>query len=336
MAHPRLVKLIAAARVKTDKVDVLSLAHLLAANLIPEVWIPPEHVRELRRLISQRFQLTRSRVRIQNELQSLLHRRNIVAPAGRGTLFRAGQREFWEELATSLTDKLQIRQGLARLELYTQQLADMDEEIGRLSLSAEWQPQVRLLLQLPGLGPLTAMTILGAIGDVTRFETAKKLVGYSGLGAAVHSSGGKTHTGSITKAGRKDLRRALIQSARVAVRSHPFWRRRYDELCRRMPKQKAVVAIAHKLLVAIWHVLTKNTIDCHTSVERIGYRFAIWYWLLPKPQKTGWTNAQFMRWQLMQLGIGDQLSHIPVPSNKGANKQLRLATPEEALAVFAA
>jgi hypothetical protein len=57
---------------------------------------------------------------------------------------------------------------------------------------------------------------------------------------------------------------------------------------------------------------------------------------LPKSVKEGWSNALFMRWQLMQLGIGDQLSHIPVPSNKGANKQLRLATPTEALAVFAA
>jgi transposase len=93
VAHPRKVKLIAAARVKTDRIDVISLAHLLAANLVPELWVPPDHVRELRRLISQRWQLTQARIRIQNELQSLLHRRNIVAPAGRGTLFREGQRE---------------------------------------------------------------------------------------------------------------------------------------------------------------------------------------------------------------------------------------------------
>ena len=129
VAHPRKVKLIAAARVKTDRIDVISLAHLLAANLVPEVWVPPVHVRELRRLISQRFQLTQARVRIQNELQSLLHRRNIVAPAGRGTLFREGQRAFWLELAPSLTDKLQIKQNMVRLELYAEQVAEIDEEI---------------------------------------------------------------------------------------------------------------------------------------------------------------------------------------------------------------
>ena len=335
VAHPRKVKLIAAARVKTDRIDVISLAHLLAANLVPEVWVPPVHVRELRRLISQRFQLTQARVRIQNELQSLLHRRNIVAPAGRGTLFRAGQRPFWEELAPSPTDKLQIEQNLARLELYAEQIAEIDEEIDRLSLTTTWQSEMRLLMQLPGSGPLTGMTILGAVGEISRFESAKKLVGYAGLGSSVHASGGKTRTGAITKTGRKDLRRALVQMARAAVRAHPIWRRQYDDLCRRMAKQKAVVAIARKLLVSIWHILMKKVADTQTSPERIGYRFAVWYWRLPKSLKEGWTNALFMRWQLMQLGIGNQLSHVPVPSNKGANKQLRLASPEEALAVFA-
>ena len=336
VAHPRKVKLIAAARVKRDRVDVISLAHLLAANLVPEVWVPPVDVRELRRLISQRWQLTQARIRIQNELQSLLHRRNIVAPAGRGTLFREGQRAFWDELASSVTDKLQIEQGMARLELYGEQLAEIDEEINRLSLTPRWQGEMRLLMQLPGSGPLTGMTILGAIGEIGRFETAKKLVGYAGLGSCVHSSGGKTRTGAITKTGRKDLRRSLVQMARAAVRAHPKWQRQYDELCRRMPRQKAVVAIARKLLVAIWHILMKQVADSQTSAARIGYRFAVWYWRLPKSVKEGWSNALFMRWQLMQLGIGNQLSHIPVPSNKGANKQLRLATPAEALAVFAA
>jgi transposase len=167
-----------------------------------------------------------------------------------------------------VTDKLQIEQGMARLELYGQQLAEIDEEINRLSLTSRWQGEMRLLMQLPGSGPLTGMTILGAIGDISRFESAKKLVGYAGLGSSVHSSGGKTKTGAITKTGRKDLRRSLVQMARAAVRAHPLWQQQYDELCRRLPKQKAVVAIARKLLVAIWHNLTKQVADTQTSAER--------------------------------------------------------------------
>ncbi len=334
VANPRQVRLIAAARVKTDKVDALNLAKLLAANLIPEVWVPPIEVREVRRLVAQRQQITRGRVRVQNELHSLLHRHNLVAPAGRGTLFDPSWRDYWETLDVSPTGKLQIQHCLATLDLYTNQQAEIDVEIARLSRSKRWEPDVRLLLQLPGLGALTAMTILAAIGDITRFATAKKLVGYSGLGASVQSSGDKTRMGRITKTGRKDLRRALIHCAHMAIRSHPHWQRQFDEMCRRMPKQKATVAIARKLLVVIWHVLTKREVDRHTPVERIGYRMAIWYWRLPQAQKENFNCAHFIRWQLMQLGIGHTLTHIPLPNAKEPSQRLRLASADDAVAIF--
>ncbi|GJM42575.1 MAG: IS110 family transposase [Ardenticatenaceae bacterium] len=334
VAHARNVKLIAAARVKTDKVDALNLARLLAANLIPEVWVPSVPVREVRRLIAQRWQITRGRVRVQNELHSLLHRHNIVAPAGQGTLFRAISRPFWQELDVSTTGKLQIQHNLAQLDLFNQQQEEIDGEIARLSRTPQWEPQVRLLLQLPGFGALTAMTILGAIGEIGRFESAKKLVGYAGLGASIRASGGKSHSGAITKAGRKDLRRAMIHAAHMAARSHPHWQRQYQEMCRRMPKQKAIVAIARKLLVVIWHVLTKREVDQHSSVERIGYRMAIWYWGLPKTQKEGFSRAQFVRWQLLQLGIGHDLTHIPLPNATKPSQRLRLSNPEDAQAIF--
>jgi len=289
----------------------------------------------VRRLVAQRWQITRGRVRVQNELHSLLHRHNIVAPAGRGTLFDACSRAFWEQVAVSSSGRLQIRHCLAQLDLFTRQLADIDDEIAALCRSPEWEPRVRLLLQLPGFGALTAMTILGAIGEIHRFGTAKKLVGYAGLGASVRASGGQTHTGAITKPGRKDLRRVLIQAAHMAVRSHPHWRRQYDELCRRMPKQKAVVAVARKLLVVIWHVLSKGEVDRYSSVERIGYRMAIWYWRLPKHLKREFSRAQFVRWQLMQLNIGHNLTHIPLPHTTDPSQRLRLATAEDAQACFA-
>ena len=133
VAHARNVKLIASARVKTDKVDTLNLARLLAANLIPEVWVPPSPIREVRRLMAQRWQITRGRVRVQNELHSLLHRHNILAPAGQGTLFRANCRPFWQKLDVSLTGRLQIQHNLAQLDLFTQQLEDIDDEVARLS-----------------------------------------------------------------------------------------------------------------------------------------------------------------------------------------------------------
>src|SRR5438552_8201058 len=94
VAHPPKVKQIAAARVKTDKHDVLILAQLLRTDLIPEVWVPPPHVRELRALISHRQRLLRSRTMGRNRLHSLIHRYNLTPTAG--DLFAAKQRDWWD------------------------------------------------------------------------------------------------------------------------------------------------------------------------------------------------------------------------------------------------
>ena len=104
-----------------------------------------------------------------------------------------------------------------------------------------------MLIQLPGVGKLLAVTILAAIGDISRFPCAKKLVGYAGLGASVHDSGERRTTGRITKTGRRDLRRAMVEAANSAARSHPHWQKELARLEPRLGRSKAVVAIARSL-----------------------------------------------------------------------------------------
>jgi hypothetical protein len=110
------------------------------------------------------------------------------------------------------------------------------------------------------------MTILSAIGDIRRFESPKKLVGYAGLGAGVHDSGQKHREKGITKFGRKELRWALVEASWQAVRSNPSWRAEYDRLCKRKHQNQAIVAIAHKLLVTIWYLLNKE--ESYKKIER--------------------------------------------------------------------
>jgi len=105
------------------------------------------------------------------------------------------------------------------------------------------------------------MIILAAIGDTQRFSSPENLVGYSGLGARVHASGDMRHTGKISKRGRKELRWALITSAWVAVRFSDHWREQFQCLAFRLGPQKAITAIARKLLVTIWHILSKKEVD---------------------------------------------------------------------------
>lgn len=308
VANAGKIALIAQTRVKTDQLDVLKLARLSVANLIPEVWVPPVAVRELRDLIAHRQRLTRMHTMTTNRLQSLLHRYHFIPPAGE--LFWERHRPWWAGLAVSATECLRIRQDLATLDHLRPQLAEVDAELARLSTVAPWADDVPLLMQLPGFGLLTVMTILGAIGEVTRFETAKHLVGYAGLGASVHDSGQTHRGGRITKQGRKDLRRVLIEAAWTAAQRHPHWQREFEHLTARMAKGKAIVTVARKLLVAVWHVLTKRVADVHADPHIVGLKFFAWSWKLTAAQQRGLTRRQFVRYHLMRLGLGNDLTHI--------------------------
>jgi transposase len=329
VVHPAKVKLIAEARVKTDRVDVLTLAKLLRADMLPEVWVPPSHVRDLRALLSHRRRLVVLQTTAKNRLQSVLHRLNLKPP--KGELFAKKQRGWWNELELSTTERLRVDQDLATLAHVKAQIETVDAELRRLSTIPEWAEQVPYLVQLPGIGLLTAMTILGAVGDITRFGSAKQLVGYAGLGAGVHASG-KTHRDKgITKQGRRELRFVMVEAARAAVQTHPYWKREYEQLARRIGEPKAVVAIARKLLVVVWHVLMAKSADRRAEAEQVAFKLMIWGWKLSEMQKGGLTTAQFIRAQLMRLGIGAELAHI----RRGGMRR-RVAEQAEVEALLAA
>jgi transposase len=188
VANAGAVGEIVGARVKTDKEDIKRLLRLLFGGIVPEVWVPPAHVRELRAFISYRNRLVKMAVMIRNRLQSLLHKHNLMLPK-EGILDQA----WWDAQTTiSGLEKMQIRQELALLDEIERNKAAVDEELEKQSTGGVWGKQALQLMQLPGVGVIVAMTVLSAIGDITRFESAKELVGYAGLGAGVHDSG-KTH-----------------------------------------------------------------------------------------------------------------------------------------------
>jgi hypothetical protein len=194
------------------------------------------------------------------------------------------------------------------------QIAECEAELEMLSAQKPWQGQVVYLLQLPGFGLLTVMTILAAIGDIQRFPSSKHLVGYAGLGAGVHSSGETHHTGRITKQGRKDLRWALVEAAWSAVRWDPYWKAQFERLAKRRGENKAIVAIARKLLTVVWHVLT----------EKVADKIFRWTWKLDPSQRQSPQARQFVRYQLLNLNIGDDLQAIHLEGKKRS-----LPSPDE-------
>ncbi len=164
-------------------------------------------------------------------LHSLLHRHHLVPPVS--DPFGPKYEAWWHALTVSPTERLHVRHDLATLEQLAGQLTEIDDELRRLSCVGPWAADVPYLLQLPGVGLIVTMTVLAAVGAVTRFESAKKLVGYSGL----------THrTGRITKEGRKELRYVMVEAAWHAIESSDFWRTRFQKLGQRLDEHKAIVA----------------------------------------------------------------------------------------------
>jgi len=201
VAHAGAVRQIAEARVKTDREDVKRLIRLLIAGIVPEVWVPPQPVRELRGLISYRQGLVKTGAMIRNRLHSLLHRHNLLLPKE-----GLADREWWaQQERIPALEKLQIQQELCMLQQIEIHKAAVDHELGRQSLGETWGKAAVRLMQLPGMGIVVAMTVLSAIGDIHRFESADKLVGYSGLGAGVHDSG-KEHIEKRTLAPARKCR----------------------------------------------------------------------------------------------------------------------------------
>jgi transposase len=312
VGHPPHIKLIAAALVKTDKKDTMILAKLLAVNLIPPVWVPPQPVRELRALISHRQRLIGQQTRTKNRLRSLLQRQHI-GPTG-GKVFSQANRAWWLNLDLSSSEKLRLRQDLPMLDQLAPLIQEVETEIERLSVTEPWSEPVPYLLQLPGIGLLTAMTILSPIADIRRFPSAKKLVGYAGLGARIHSSGQTHRTGGITKQGRKELRAVLVEAAWTAVRYDQHWKEQFERLADRIGRQKAIVAIARKLLVIIWHVLTAKAADRRAEPQQVARYFIRWGRQLPVKTFLGLKASEFARHMLDRLQVGQQLERVPYGS----------------------
>lgn len=308
VAHPLLVKLITAARVKTDPRDAIKLARLLAAGLVPEVWVPPTEVRELRGLVSHRRRLVNQRTQARNRLHSMLHRHNLVAPAGEP--FSAANRSWWTQLDLSAAEKFRMCQDLAILEFLQPLIKETDGEFARLSILEPWARHVPFLVQLPGIAVLNAMTLLAAIGDVSRFPSPKHLVSYGGLGVSVHDSGQTHRGGGITKQGRREIRTVMVEAAWKAVETSAHWKNRFEQLEVRLGRNKAIVAIARKLLVVVWHVLTEQVADDHADPQKVAFKFMSWSYKLGRERRRGLTTGMFVRSHLAALGVGGSLETI--------------------------
>ncbi len=260
VAHPLRVKAIAAARVKTDRVDARTLAMLGRGGLIPTVWVPSPQERLLRGLVKRRVSLARAATAQKNQIHAVLRRQGIREPDD-ALWAAAGQRWFAQQ--TLPASEALIVAGARELleQLETQQQA-LEAQMAALVREGDpaWRADVHRLLTVPGVGFLTAVATRARLGDVRRFRNGRMAAAYMGLTPRVHRSSDTQRNGRITKEGDRTLRWLLIQAAWATLRTRRgrLWRV-FEKLCARKGAKIAIVAVARRLLILLFNLLRTQT-----------------------------------------------------------------------------
>lgn len=240
-------------RQKTDKRDAAHILKLLIEGRFPRLWTPSPEQRDLRQLLIHRSKLVEIRARVKNGLQHLALNRGVQK---KSSLWSARGRACLEAFPLEGWARVR-REDLLHL------LAELDRQIGELDRAAmnaaKNDPQARLLMTQPGVGPITALAFVVTIGDVGRFRHSKQVASYLGLIPREHSSGGRQRLGAISKQGNRFLRQLLVEAAQTAVRLDDGFRKQYQARCHRKAKGVAKVAAARKLGVRLYWMLRENT-----------------------------------------------------------------------------
>ena len=252
IADAQKAKGLAPLTVKTDKIDAWVLAELSRRDLVPSIWLPSPGVRAERERARFRLHLVRHRVMLKNRIHATLLA--FGKPCAVSDLFGIEGRDLLSRLDIPSPWREDIQTALDLIDTINVETDAIERELKDAGAD---HPYVQLLTTAPGIGWILGYTIASEIGDVTRFASPKKLVGYSGLAPRVIQSGGKDHRGPLSKHGPIYLRWALVEAATHAAQ-HPYYRDHYERTAERLGRQRgrkvARVEVARKLAEAIWHM----------------------------------------------------------------------------------
>jgi transposase len=248
VCHARKVKLITETSFKNDKKDAELLLELLARNFLPTVHFPSAEQQQLKETLRWRIHLMKVSTRLKLRIHAFLDKEN----KGIEDPFTVKGMEYLRSVELKPIRRALLDKHLELLEVIEQRLSIESKTIKKLFNKA---PKAKLLEQIPGIGVITAVTLLAEIGDINRFKRAEQLSKYFGLVPSEDSSGGKRKLGPITKEGNRMVRWLLIQDAWTAVRTSYGFRAIFNRIAFRQGKHKAIVAIARRLAEIVFNVL---------------------------------------------------------------------------------
>ena len=241
-------------RVKNDERDALDLVRMLRLGVLPEAWIAPPEIRQLRELVRYRFKLVQLRTGLKAQVHSVMAKEGILP--GLTEMFGPGGQALLDamEMAPSYTTRVTDLRELIRT--YDRQVASLEREIHR---QLRDHPGYNAIQAIPGVGHTMAAIFVAEIGDVTRFSSPEKLCSWAGLTPKHRESDIKVNRGRITKAGSKLVRWAAVEA--VAKRhGGPTLRPAFDRIAERRGKGKARLAVARRLLTLVYYGLRDGTI----------------------------------------------------------------------------
>jgi transposase len=257
LAHPLRTRAIAAARVKTDAVDARTLAHLLRAELLPEAYVAPRELRDLRELLRHRVALTGMRSALKNRVHAILAKHGITRL--HSDLFGKGGRLFLADLQLREASRRRLDSLMALIDDFDREIQATTVEIDQ---RAKADDRVDVLTQIRGVGPYTAMLIIAEVGAIERFPDARHLCAWAGLTPTIRSSDGKARLGRISRQGSPTLRWALVEAAQKCTTGGGPLRESYERIAKRRGAKIAKVAVARQILTLSYYGLRDGEIRC--------------------------------------------------------------------------
>lgn len=253
VVHPNEIKWINQSSAKTDKIDARKLAHLARGDMLPrKVHIVEGEARELRELISARHTLQSKRVALINAIRGLLKQEGYKLPE---KFFQnTNWREQLDRMRVGQTQKIILTGYMESIESLMLSEAQLTQAIIKFE-----NEEIELLESIPGIGQLASRVIVGAVDEIKRFDSKKCLAKYGALTPRIYQSGNVTRLGRISRDGRHEIRRVLLQCSHAVARTKSFEARPLREFFERIKKRRgkkiAIVALARKLLTLVYGVL---------------------------------------------------------------------------------
>lgn len=253
----RKLRIIAESVTKCDRLDADVLNELTRSTLkLPTCYLPDDEVFALREHLRARSDLVQLQTNIKNRIHALLHRRGILRP--KGDLFTRGGRTWLDEINLDESGRSILQQYWAMLEQLHQTIRRSRQQLRALEDRPRWAQPAALLRTIPGVGLVTALTVLAELGDLDRFRSPAAVSNYAGLVPVLRESNDKRYQGAITKRGSSHLRSALVEAAWSAIRRVPRYAHQYDRIKQRRGAQTAIVAVARRLLEDMYVMLRKR------------------------------------------------------------------------------